>query len=69
MPKTLIKSRLHFNKNRQKPNHHIENIQSQLPPILQMFKQNVLSWIGFLIYNWASKVFKKKIMKQLIFQL
>ena len=36
--KYLKKSRLQLNRIRQKPNHKLENIQSQLPPILQNFK-------------------------------
>ena len=51
MPKTLIKSRLHFNKNRQNPDLKLENNQPQLPPKLQMFKQKLLPGRGFLIYK------------------
>ena len=39
MPKTLIKSRLHSNKNKPKISHEINNIKSKLPPHLQSFKQ------------------------------
>ena len=43
MPKTLIKSSLHFNENRQRLNIKIENNQSQLPQNIQNFKQKLLS--------------------------
>ena len=58
MPKTLIKPRLHFNKNRQKPNLGLEDNQSRLPPNLQVFEQKFLSGNGFLIYNRALKILK-----------
>ena len=50
MPETLIKSRLHPNK--QKPNiKQVNNTKSNLPPNLQLFKQKLLSGNGFLKYN------------------
>ena len=41
MPKRLINSRLHCQKNRQKPKIKLENNQSQLPPNLQILKQKL----------------------------
>ena len=37
MPKTLIKSRLHSNRNKPKINREINNTKSNLPPHLQSF--------------------------------
>ena len=50
MPRALIKSRLHFNKNNPKikqPN----KTQSNLPPNLQTFEQKLISGSGFVEYN------------------
>ena len=50
MPKTLIKSRLHSNK--QKPKiKQVNNTKSYLPPNLQTFKQKLLSGNGFIVYK------------------
>ena len=50
MPKTLIKSRLHSNK--QKPKIKQEpNTNSNLPPNIQTFKQKLLSGNGFVVYK------------------
>ena len=51
MPRTLIKSRLHPNK--QKPNikQEINNTKTTLPPNLQSFKQKLLSGNGFIVYK------------------
>ena len=51
MPKTLIKSRLHSNKNKSKINQEINNIKTTLPPNLQTFKHKLLSGNGFIKYN------------------
>ena len=51
MPKTLIKSRLHFNKQKTKIKQEINNNKSNLPPHLQTFKQKLLSGNGFIKYN------------------
>ena len=53
MPRTIIESRLHSNKHRSKIKQEINNTKSDLPPNLQIFKQKLLSGIGFLIYKWA----------------
>ena len=42
MPKTLIKSRLHSNKNKPKNKQEINNTKSNLPPRLQTFKPKIL---------------------------
>ena len=49
MPKTLIKSRLHSNK--QKIKQETNSNKSNLPPHLQTFKQKLLSGNGFIKYN------------------
>ena len=51
MPKTLIKSRLHSNKQKTKIKKEINITKSNLPPHLQSFKQKLLSGNGFLIYK------------------
>ena len=51
MPRTLIKSRLHSNKNKPKNKHQINNNKSNLPHHLQSFKQKLLSGNGFSLYN------------------
>ena len=51
MPKTLIKSRLHSNKNKPKIKQEVNNTKSNLPPNLQTFKQKLLSGNGFIKYN------------------
>ena len=50
MPKTLIKSRLQFNKHNLKIKQEINN-ESNLPPHLQSFKQKLLSGNCFNIYK------------------
>ena len=47
MPKTLIKSRLHFKKHKPKIKQEINNTKSNIPPHLQSFKQKLLSGNGF----------------------
>ena len=47
MPKTLIKSRLHSNKQKTKIKREINNTKSNIPPHLQIFKQKLLSRNGF----------------------
>ena len=49
MPKTIIKSRLHSNKNKPKISQEINNTKSNLPPHLQSFKQKLLSGNGCII--------------------
>ena len=39
MPKTIIKSRLHYKKHKPKNKHEPNNTKSNLPPYLQSFKQ------------------------------
>ena len=51
MPKTLIKSRLHSNKQKTKIKQEINNTKSNLPPHLQTFKQKLLSGNGFIKYS------------------
>ena len=51
MPKTLIKSRLHFIKHKPKIKQKINNTKSTLPPNLQSFKQKLLSGNGFVVYR------------------
>ena len=51
MPKTLIKSRLHSNKQRPKIKHGSDKTKSNLPPNLQSFKQKLLSGNGFVEYK------------------
>ena len=51
MPKTLIKSRLHPNKQKPKIKQEINNTKSNLPPNIQSFKQKLLSGNGFVVYK------------------
>ena len=51
MPRTLIKSRLHPNKHKQKNKQEVNNNKSNLLPHLQLFKQKLLSGNGFIIYK------------------
>ena len=51
MPKTLIKSRLHPNKNKPKIKQEIINTKSTIPPNLQSFKQKLLTGSGFVEYK------------------
>ena len=51
MSKTLIKSRLHYNKHKPKIKQEQNNIKSNLPPNLQAFKQKLLSGNGFVVYK------------------
>ena len=51
MSKTLIKSRLHYNKYKPKIKQEQNNIKSNLPPNLQAFKQKLLSGNGFMQYR------------------
>ena len=51
MPKTIIKSRLHSNKQKPKIKQEINNTKSNLPPHLLSFKQKLLSGNGFIIYK------------------
>ena len=51
MPKTLIKSRLHPNKQKVKIKQEYNKTQSSLPSNLETFKQKVLSGNGFLEYK------------------
>ena len=50
MPKTLIKSRLHSNKQKPKIKQEINSKKSNLPPHLQVFKDKLLSGSGFIKY-------------------
>ena len=69
MPKTLIKSRLHSNKNKPKIKQEISNTKSNLPPHLQSFKQKLLSGNGFVNYNMFQKHDYLKIYHQQRFNL
>ena len=51
MPKTLIKSRLHPNKNKPKIRKELNNTKTSLPPNIETFKQKLLSGNGFIKYN------------------
>ena len=51
MPKTLIKSRLHSNKQKIKIKQEVNNTKSNLPRHLQTFKQKLLSGNGFVEYK------------------
>ena len=51
MPRTLIKSRLHPNKEKIKIKQEMNDTKSNLPPHLQTFKQKLLSGNGFIIYK------------------
>ena len=51
MPKTLIKSRLHFKKRKPKIKEEVKNTNSDLPPNLQSCKQKLLPGNGFLNVN------------------
>ena len=51
MPRTLIKSRLHPNKQKSKIKQQINNTKLNLPSHIQSFKQKLLSGNGFLKYN------------------
>ena len=51
MPKTIIKSRLHSNKQKIKYKPEMNRTKSKLPPHLQSFKQKLLSGNGFLDYK------------------
>ena len=51
MPKTLIKSRLHSNKQKHKIIREPEKTQSNSPPNSQFFKQELLSGNGFVEYK------------------
>ena len=47
MSRTLIKSRLHFNKHKPKIKQEPNKTKSNLPPHLQSFKQKLLSGNSF----------------------
>ena len=51
MTKTLIKSRLHPNKQKTKIKQEINMTKSSLPPNIQSFKQKLLSGNGFIKYQ------------------
>ena len=51
MPRTLIKSRLHSNKQKIKIKPELNNTKSNLLPHLQSFKQKFLSGNGFIKYD------------------
>ena len=51
MPRTLIKSRLHSNKQKHKIKQEMNNTKSNLPPNLQIIKQKLLSGNGFVVYS------------------
>ena len=51
MPKTLIKSRLHSNKQKIKQKQEQNETKSNLPPNLQLFKQKLISGNSFVEYK------------------
>ena len=51
MPRTLLKSRFHSNKQKPKIKPEVKKNKSNLPPHLQSFKQKLLSGNGFIIYK------------------
>ena len=51
MPRTIIKSRLHSNKQKTKIKQEMNKTKLNLPPNFQSFKQKLLSGNGFLIYK------------------
>ena len=51
MPKTLIKSRLHSNKQKPKIKQELKNTKLNLPPHIQSFKQKLVSGNGFIEYK------------------
>ena len=51
MPRTLIKSRLHSNKQKPEIKQEPDKTKSNLPPHLQSFKQKLLSGKGFVEYK------------------
>ena len=51
MPKTIIKSRLHSNKQKSESKRGMIRTKSYLPPNLQSFKQKLLSGNGFIVYK------------------
>ena len=51
MPRTLIKSRLHSNKQKPKIKQEVKDTKSILPPHLQSFKRKFLSGKGFVEYR------------------
>ena len=51
MPRTLIKSRLHSNKQKPAIKQEPDKTKSNLPPHLQSFKQKLLSGNGFVEYK------------------
>ena len=51
MPQTLIKTRLHSNKQKPKIKQEMNSTKSNLPPNLLSFKRKLLSGNGFIKYN------------------
>ena len=51
MPKTLIKSRLHYNEHKPKIKQEVKKTKLNLPTHLQTFKQKLLSGNGFVEYK------------------
>ena len=51
MPRTIIKSRLHSNKQKPKIKQESDKTKSNLPPHIQSFKQKFLSGNGFIYYK------------------
>ena len=51
MPRTLIKSRLHSNKQKPKIKQEVDNTKSNLPPHFQTFKQKFLSGSGIVVFS------------------
>ena len=51
MPRTPINSRLHSNKHKLKIKTELNNTKSNSPPLLQPFKQKLLSGNGFVEFK------------------
>ena len=51
MPETLIKSRIHSNKQKLKIKAELISTKSNLPPHLESFKQKLLSGSGFVEFK------------------
>ena len=51
MPRTLLKSKLHSNKQKTKTKQEMNSTKSNLPPNLQSFKLKLLSGNGFVKYE------------------
>ena len=51
MPRTIFKSRLHSKKHKIEIEQEVNNNKTTLPPLLQSFKQKLISGNGFVEYK------------------